>query len=110
MDPDDEDLWAPFLASRTPDRQAARLRAHAREDQRRGQQPCAPGGRRRYPGMRSSGWPFAVADAEGADAVTMRRIARDLNAGTMSLYWHIASKEELLDLMIDDDPGRAAAA
>jgi AcrR family transcriptional regulator len=26
-----------------------------------------------------------VADAEGADAVTMRRIARELNAGTMSL-------------------------
>ena len=64
-----------------------------------------PGGRRRYPGMRSSGWPFEVADAEGADAVTMRRIARELNAGTMSLYWHIASKEELLDLMIDEIQG-----
>jgi AcrR family transcriptional regulator len=42
-----------------------------------------------------------VADAEGADAVSMRRIARELNAGTMSLYWHIVSKEELLDLMLD---------
>jgi AcrR family transcriptional regulator len=42
-----------------------------------------------------------VADAEGADAVSMRRIARELNSGTMSLYWHIVSKEELLDLMLD---------
>ena len=25
--------------------------------------------------------------------------------GTMSLYWHIASKEELLDLMIDEIQG-----
>jgi AcrR family transcriptional regulator len=39
----------------------------------------------------------------------MRRIARELNAGTMSLYWHIASKEELLDLMIDSIAGEAEA-
>ncbi len=31
----------------------------------------------------------------------MRRIARELNAGAMSLYWHVASKDELLDLMLD---------
>jgi AcrR family transcriptional regulator len=31
----------------------------------------------------------------------MRRIARELNAGTMSLYWYVSSKEELLDLMLD---------
>jgi AcrR family transcriptional regulator len=31
----------------------------------------------------------------------MRRIARELRAGPMSLYWHISSKEELLDLMLD---------
>jgi AcrR family transcriptional regulator len=46
-----------------------------------------------------------VADAEGPDAISMRRIARELNAGTMSLYWHVASKEELLDLMIDSVQG-----
>ena len=44
---------------------------------------------------------IAVADAEGLDAISMRRIARELNAGAMSLYWHVASKEELLDLMLD---------
>ena len=31
----------------------------------------------------------------------MRRIARELSAGAMSLYWYVGSKEELLDLMLD---------
>src|ERR1700676_4556256 len=31
---------------------------------------------------------IAVADAEGPDAISMRRIARELNAGAMSLYWY----------------------
>jgi AcrR family transcriptional regulator len=44
---------------------------------------------------------IAVADAEGADAVSMRRIAQVLKVGTMSLYWHVASKAQLLDLMLD---------
>lgn len=43
----------------------------------------------------------AVADAEGVQAVSMRRIARDLRAGAMSLYWHVESKEDLLELMLD---------
>src|SRR6266568_2543360 len=44
---------------------------------------------------------IAVADAEGPDAISMRRIARELNAGAMSLYWYVGSKEELLDLILD---------
>jgi AcrR family transcriptional regulator len=44
---------------------------------------------------------IAVAAAEGPDAISMRRIARELNAGAMSLYWYVASKEELLELMLD---------
>src|SRR5580693_7994062 len=44
---------------------------------------------------------IAIADAEGADAISMRRIAQVLQAGTMSLYWHVANKEHLLDLMLD---------
>jgi AcrR family transcriptional regulator len=44
---------------------------------------------------------IAVADAEGSDAISMRRIAQVLRVGTMSLYWHVASKEQLLDLMLD---------
>ena len=44
---------------------------------------------------------IAVADAEGPDAISMRRIARELSAGAMSLYWYVGSKEELLELMLD---------
>jgi AcrR family transcriptional regulator len=44
---------------------------------------------------------IAIADAEGAEALSMRRIAQVLRSGTMSLYWHVANKEHLLDLMRD---------
>jgi AcrR family transcriptional regulator len=44
---------------------------------------------------------IAVADAEGPDAISMRRIAKELHAGAMSLYWHVTSKEELIDLMLE---------
>jgi AcrR family transcriptional regulator len=44
---------------------------------------------------------IAIADAEGTEAVSMRRIARDLRVGAMSLYWHVESKEELHRLMLD---------
>lgn len=42
-----------------------------------------------------------VADAEGLGAVSMARVARQLGAGTMSLYRYVASKDELLLLMSD---------
>ena len=44
---------------------------------------------------------MAMADARGAEAINMRRIAQELNVGTMSLYWHVGNKEQLLDLMLD---------
>lgn len=44
---------------------------------------------------------IAMADAEGPEAISMRRIARELGAGAMSLYWYVGSKEELLDLMLE---------
>ncbi|MEV6169224.1 TetR/AcrR family transcriptional regulator [Streptomyces sp. NPDC051954] len=42
-----------------------------------------------------------VADAEGLDAVSMRRVATELGTGTMSLYRYVPGKGELLDLMLD---------
>jgi AcrR family transcriptional regulator len=42
-----------------------------------------------------------IADTEGVDAVSMRRIASELRVGTMSLYHHVADKDELLELMAD---------
>lgn len=43
----------------------------------------------------------ALADTEGIDAVTMRRVAAEVGAGVMSLYSYAPDKETLLDLMID---------
>jgi AcrR family transcriptional regulator len=44
---------------------------------------------------------IGIADRYGSDAVSMRKIAQLLQAGAMSLYWHLASKEHLLELMLD---------
>ena len=40
-----------------------------------------------------------VADAEGLDALSMARVAKELGFTTMSLYRYVASKDELLQLM-----------
>jgi AcrR family transcriptional regulator len=48
---------------------------------------------------------ITIADREGLDALTMRRVAQRLRAGTMSLYWHVRSKDELIELMRDQVAG-----
>jgi AcrR family transcriptional regulator len=40
---------------------------------------------------------IAIADEHGIGALTMRRVAEDLGAEAMSLYYHVASKDDLLD-------------
>lgn len=40
-------------------------------------------------------------DAEGYQALSMRRVAQELGVGTMSIYWHVADRDELLDLVVD---------
>ncbi|WP_410569440.1 TetR/AcrR family transcriptional regulator [Amycolatopsis sp. cmx-4-61] len=42
-----------------------------------------------------------VLDDEGFDAVTMRRIAQELETGPASLYAHVSNKDELAELMLD---------
>ncbi|MFI6055077.1 TetR/AcrR family transcriptional regulator [Streptomyces violascens] len=42
-----------------------------------------------------------LADADGLDAVSLRKVATVLDVRPMRLYGYIASKEELLDLMVD---------
>ncbi|MGM1065385.1 TetR/AcrR family transcriptional regulator [Saccharothrix sp. Mg75] len=42
-----------------------------------------------------------VADAEGLAAVSMARVAQQLDKSTMALYRHVNSKDELLALMAD---------
>lgn len=42
-----------------------------------------------------------LADREGIRALTMRRLAEDLGVEAMSLYYHVANKEALLDGVVD---------
>ncbi len=54
---------------------------------------------------------------QGLDGVTLRKIAAELGVSAPTLYWHVASKRELLDLLaehlvragselVSDEPGR----
>ncbi|MEU4541221.1 GntR family transcriptional regulator [Streptosporangium sp. NPDC023825] len=45
---------------------------------------------------------IAIADTEGLDAVSMRRLAAEFGVGPMSLYRHVSSKEELVTQMTDE--------
>ncbi|MGP4019027.1 TetR/AcrR family transcriptional regulator [Saccharopolyspora sp. 5N708] len=44
---------------------------------------------------------LTIADTEGFAAVSMRRIAAELGAGTMTLYYYVRTKDELIALMDD---------
>lgn len=46
-----------------------------------------------------------VADAQGFDAVSMKAIAERLGVTTMSLYRYVESKEDVLEIMIDEAYG-----
>ncbi len=41
-------------------------------------------------------------DAEGTDALSMRKLGARLNAGATSLYSHVANKDELVELVVDE--------
>jgi AcrR family transcriptional regulator len=52
---------------------------------------------------------ISIADAEGLGALSMRRVARELERhAVMSLYRHVQSKDDLIDLMLDQVLGEAA--
>src|SRR5688500_8532056 len=44
---------------------------------------------------------LALVDREGVDSFSMRRLAEELGAGTMTLYWHFPQKRLVLDAVID---------
>ncbi len=63
------------------------------------EEPCS-----RNPGHSRAGIAAAaieIADTEGFEAVSMRRVAQQLGAGTMTLYHYVANKDELVTLMMD---------
>jgi TetR/AcrR family tetracycline transcriptional repressor len=48
-----------------------------------------------------TGRALELADAQGLDRLTIRRLALDLGVTPMALYWHFRSKEELLSGLSD---------
>jgi AcrR family transcriptional regulator len=44
---------------------------------------------------------IGIADRDGLEALTMRRLAKELGVGPMALYTYVPGKAELLDLMLD---------
>jgi AcrR family transcriptional regulator len=67
-----------------------------------------PSGRRpRFSRDQIAAAALAIADAEGFEAVSMRKIAGALGAGTMSLYRYIATKADLMALLDDALLGEA---
>jgi AcrR family transcriptional regulator len=44
---------------------------------------------------------LAVLDADGLEGLSMRYIAKTLDTGAATLYWHVGSKDGLLDLIFD---------
>lgn len=66
--------------------------------------PERSAGRRRDPLTREAIVKTAieVLDAEGLDGFSMRRVAERLDTGAASLYWHVGSKDGLLDLILDE--------
>jgi AcrR family transcriptional regulator len=49
-----------------------------------------------------------ILDSEGLDGLSMRRVADALSTGPASLYWHVGSKDGLLDLVFDQLIGEMA--
>ncbi|MFE9118866.1 TetR/AcrR family transcriptional regulator [Streptomyces sp. NPDC007172] len=47
-------------------------------------------------------------DAEGIDALSMRKLGTRLGAGATSLYRHVANKDELIELVVDEVYGELA--
>jgi AcrR family transcriptional regulator len=72
--------------------------------------PERPARRRREPISRDAIVDAAIAllDRDGYDALSMRGLADELGTGAASLYWHVGSKDGLLDLILDKLIGEVA--
>jgi AcrR family transcriptional regulator len=105
MEQGNQEPWPPFYlaGSRGWEAREQRIHQHVNRHKERGTPP--PRRARSLSREEIVRVAIAVADAEGPEAISMRRIARELDAGAMSLYWHVSAKEELLDLMLDGVQG-----
>jgi AcrR family transcriptional regulator len=51
---------------------------------------------------------IAMLDGDGVDALSMRKLGARLNAGATSLYRHVTTKDELMELALDEVAGEIA--
>jgi AcrR family transcriptional regulator len=69
--------------------------------------PSRAGGSKRAPRQRSlsreaiADAALQIVDSDGLDALTMRTVAQALGTGAASLYAHVASKDQLLELVVE---------
>lgn len=62
------------------------------------------GRRREQPALSQEqivGAAIKLLDADGLDALSMRKLGAELGAVATAVYWHVANKEELLELVVD---------
>jgi AcrR family transcriptional regulator len=96
-------------AGRRAERELERVERKIERAERQAEQAAGPIWARPEPGARRARFTreqiaeaaLAIADAEGFDAVSMRRVAAELGAGTMTLYHYVRTKDELVALMDD---------
>lgn len=70
-------------------------------DDRAEQADRLPGSRRPWTRSQVLRAAIDLADDRGIESVSMRRLSQELGGATMSLYNHVANKDDLLDGMID---------
>jgi len=44
----------------------------------------------------------AFVTADGADAVSMRKVAAEVGLAPTAIYWHVGSREDLLNAVLDE--------
>jgi TetR/AcrR family tetracycline transcriptional repressor len=96
--------WNSREARRAAREERRRLRHEAKDEYRAARHVRPP--REPVTPERLADAALAVIDAEGLDGLTVRRLAQELGLGTMTLYWYVKNKGEVLDLVAD----RALAA
>lgn len=100
--PSQPPVWWQFdrRAARDAARQTRREERAAKRAERHGAAPATPSHEPITP-ERIADAALAIIDAEGPDGLTVRALAGALGLGTMTLYWYIRNKEEVLDLVAD---------
>ena len=88
--------WWPSPETR---RTAAAERRRARRNERPPERAGQPRGKTSLDEVIEAA--LRIVDAEGLEALTLRRLAAELGVGAMTVYSYVRDKDELLDLVVD---------